>query len=251
MDRLATLTLFTRIVERASFTAAATDCGISRSVATAAIQALERRLGARLLQRSTRHVHPTEEGRLYYQSCQNILAAIDDADSMIGAALTGTIRVDTVGHLARVVLLPALPDFLSRHPGLSVHLGEGERLVDLLREGVDCVIRGGPLPDSDMIVRSLGELPEVTVASPAYLERHGIPLTPDDLDGHQMIAFVSSRTQQPLPLEFTANGVVIEREIPARLLVSGAETCAEAARLGFGLAQAPRYRFQNDLASGA
>ncbi|WP_336945099.1 LysR family transcriptional regulator [Asaia sp. HN010] len=250
MDRLASLTLFLRVIERGSFTAAAHDCGVSRPAATAAIQALELRLGTRLLQRSTRHVQPTEEGRLYYQRCQSIVAALEEADSMVGGALSGTIRVDTVGHLARTILLPALPDFLSRHPGLNVHLGEGERLVDLLREGVDCVIRGGPLPDSDMIARPLGLLHEATVASPDYLQRHGTPRTPDDLDGHQMIAFVSSRTKEILPLEFSTEEGLVERLIPARLLVSGAETSAEAARLGLGLAQAPRYRFEADLTAG-
>ncbi|GBR13619.1 LysR family transcriptional regulator [Asaia spathodeae] len=250
MDRLTSLTLFMRVVERGSFTAAAHDLSVSRPAATAAIQALEQRLGTRLLQRSTRHVQPTEEGLLYYQRCQSILTALEEADSMIGGALSGTIRVDTVGHLARTILLPALPDFFSRYPGLNVHLGEGERLVDLLREGVDCVIRGGPLPDSDMIVRPLGVLHEVTVASPTYLAQHGIPTSPDDLDGHQMIAFLSSRTRQVLPLEFTTRNGLVERLIPARLLVSGAETCAEAARLGLGLAQAPRYRFEEDLAAG-
>ncbi|GBR08306.1 LysR family transcriptional regulator [Asaia siamensis] len=250
MDRLTSLTLFMRVVERGSFTAAAHDLSVSRPAATAAIQALEQRLGTRLLQRSTRHVQPTEEGLLYYQRCQSILTALEEADSMIGGALSGTIRVDTVGHLARTILLPALPDFFSRYPGLNVHLGEGERLVNLLREGVDCVIRGGPLPDSDMIVRPLGVLHEVTVASPAYLAQHGIPASPDDLDGHQMIAFLSSRTRQVLPLEFTTRNGLVERLIPARLLVSGAETCVEAARLGLGLAQAPRYRFEEDLVTG-
>lgn len=233
-----------------SFTAAAASSGVSRAAATAAIQALETRLGTRLLQRSTRHVQPTQEGQLYYEHCLAALSALEEADRTIGTALTGTIRLDTVGHLARTIILPALPEFLARHPGLNVHLGEGERLVDLLREGVDCVVRGGPLPDSDMIARPLGVLPEVTVASPAYLSRHGIPATPDDLEGHEMIGFASSRTRQVLPLESTRDGAVIERALPARLIVSGAESCAAAARLGIGLAQAPRYRFEDDLAAG-
>ncbi|GBQ15894.1 LysR family transcriptional regulator [Swaminathania salitolerans] len=250
MDRLASIALFLRIVERGSFTAAAASCGVSRPAATAAIQALETRLGTRLLQRSTRHVRPTQDGQLYYDRCLSALGALEEADRAIGKALTGTIRLDTIGHLARTVILPALPGFLARHPGLVVHLGEGERLIDLLREGVDCVIRGGPVPDSDMIARPLGVLPEITVASPDYLARYGVPATPDDLDGHVMIGFASSRTKQILPLEFTRAGDVLEYALPARLVVSGAESCAAAARLGFGLAQAPRYRFEDDIAAG-
>lgn len=251
MDRLATLNLFIRIVERSSFSAAAADGGVSRPVATAAIKALEARLGTRLLQRSTRHVQPTVEGEAYYHRCVAILADLEDADRGAGGAVAGVVRVDVVGHLARTTLLPALPDFLARHPALTVYLGEGERFVDLVREGVDCVVRAGELADSDMVVRRLGVMEEITVASPAYLAEYGSPHTPDELDGHQMIGFVSSRTGQPLPLEFTRNGSVIEVALPARVLVGGADTGAAAARRGLGLSQAPRYRFADDLASGA
>lgn len=250
MDRLDTLRLFVRIVDRGSFSAAAADCGVSRPVATAAIKALEQRLGTRLLQRSTRHVQPTLEGEAYHRRCVAILADLEDADRGANGAVAGLVRVDVAGHIARTVLLPALPDLLAKHPALNVHLGEGERLVDLVREGVDCVVRAGALADSDMVVRRLGTMPEITVASPSYLAAHGRPQTPDDLAGHHMIGFVSSRTGQPLPLEFTRDGQVVEVPLPARVLVSGADTSAAAARLGLGLVQAPRYRFAGDLASG-
>lgn len=250
MDRLATLDLFIRIVERGSFGAAAAACGVSRPVATAAIKALEARLGTRLLHRSTRHVQPTVEGNAYYRRCIAILADLEDADRNVGGSVSGLLRVDVVGHLARTILLPALPEFLARHPALTVHLGEGERLVNLVREGVDCVVRAGALADSDMIVRPLGAMEEVTVASPDYLARYGTPAAPGALQGHQMIGFVSSRTGRPLPLEFTSGSEVIEVTLPARILVNGAETSAAAVRLGLGLAQAPRYRFVDDLADG-
>lgn len=250
MDRLTTLDLFVRIVDRGSFTGAAADLGISRPVATAAIKDLEQRLGTRLLQRSTRHVQATVEGQAYYRRCVAILADLEDADRGAGGAVAGLLRVDVVGNLARTILLPALPELLARHPALTVHLGEGERFVDLVKEGVDCVVRAGELADSDMVVRRLGNMEEVTVASTAYLAEHGMPASPDSLDGHVMVGFVSSRTGQPLPLEFTRDGEVIEVALPARVLVGGADTSAEAARLGLGLVQAPRYRFTDDLASG-
>lgn len=250
MDRLETLRLFVRIIERGSFSAAASDLGISRPAATAAIKALEGRLGTRLLQRSTRHVQPTLEGEAYYRRCITILAELEEAERGISGLVTGVVRVDLPGNLARTMILPALPGFLAQHPALTVHIGEGERLVDLIREGVDCVVRAGELADSDMVVRRLGELEEVTVASPGYLAKHGIPATPDDLDGHEMIGFVSSRTGRPMPLEFIRDGGVTEVVLPARLLVSGADTGAAAARLGLGLTQAPRYRFERDLATG-
>lgn len=250
MDRLTTLDLFVRIVDRGSFSAAAADLGISRPVATAAIKQLEQRLGTRLLQRSTRHVQATVEGHAYYRRCLAILADLEDADRGASGAVAGLIRVNVVGNLARTILLPALHELLAQHPALTVHLGEGERFVDLVREGVDCVVRAGALADSDMVVRRLGVMEEITVASPGYLAEHGTPQSPDSLGGHVMVGFVSSRTAQPLPLEFTRDGEVIEVVLPARVLVGGADTSAEAARLGLGLVQAPRYRFADDLASG-
>ncbi len=224
---------------------------MARPGATAAIKALERRLGARLLQRSTRHVQPTVEGEAYYRRCVGILAEMEDADRGASGAVAGLLRVDVAGNLARTMLLQGLPAFLALHPALTVHLNEGERFVDLIREGVDCVVRAGTLADSEMVIRRLGVMQEMTCASPGYLAERGVPVSPDRLDGHVMIGFVSSRTGQVLPLEFTAGGETIEVMLPARVLVGGADTSAAAARFGLGLIQAPRHRFEDDLASGA
>ena len=224
---------------------------LSRPAATAAIKALEVRLGVRLLQRSTRHVAPTAEGEAYYQRCLAILADVEDADRSATGAISGVIRVDVAGNMARTVLLPALPGLLARHPNLTVHLSEGERFVDLVRESVDCVVRAGELADSDMVVRRLGVVEEITCASPAYLAEHGAPATPDDLADHRMVGFVSSRTGAVLPLEFNRGGEVINVTLPARLVVGSADASAAAARVGLGLVQAPRHRFADDLASGA
>ena len=251
MDRLTALELFTRVVDRRSFTAAAADMKLSRPVATAAIKALEARLGVRLLQRSTRHVAPTAEGEAYYDRCIAILGEVEDADRTASGAIAGTLRVDLAGNIARTMLLPALPGFLARHPGLTVHISEGERFVDLVRESIDCVVRAGELADSDMVVRRLGLVEEITCASPAYLAEHGTPATPDDLAGHVMVGFVSTRTGAVLPLEFSHGGEVVEVTLPTRLLVGSADASAAAARVGLGLIQAPRHRFADDLASGA
>ena len=179
MDRLTSLELFTRIVERRSFSAAAADLGVSRPVATAAIKSLEQRLGIRLLQRSTRHVSPTIEGEAYHRRCVQILADVEEAERGAGDAVSGLVRVDVAGNLARTILLPKLAGFLARHPALSIQIGEGERFVDLVREGVDCVVRAGALADSDLGVRRLGVMDEVTCASPAYLAEHGARLGPN------------------------------------------------------------------------
>lgn len=243
--------LFTRVVERRSFTAAAADLGLPRSSATAAIKQLEERLGVQLLRRTTRHVTTTLDGEAYYQRCVGILADIEDAEGGVGTdKVRGRLRIDINGHMARNFVIPELPALLARHPNLSVHIGEGDRFVDLVREGVDCVVRAGPLPDSDMIARRLGMAREATLASPEYLERHGMPRTVEALAGHMMIGFVSSRTGQVMPLEFTVEGRIREVILPSRVTVSNSDTAATLVRQGFGLYQAPRIRFTADLAAG-
>jgi len=243
--------VFTRIVERQSFTLAAQDVGLPRSTVTEGVKQLEARLGTRLLQRTTRHVSATLDGEAYYQRCLRILADIEDADAAFSDAKPrGLLKVDVHGTLARHFILPGLPAFLAQYPGIQLHLGEGDRLVDLIREGIDCVLRVGDLQDSAMIARRIGLLEEVTCASPAYLERHGIPATPDDLDGHQMIGFVSSATGRFIPLEFNVAGVIRHVTLPATISVAAAATNVAVAKLGLGIIQVPRYHIEQELAAG-
>ncbi len=252
MDKIDAMRLFTRIVERRSFSAAASDSNLPRSTVTEAMKQLEARLGVRLLQRTTRHVAPTLDGGAYYRRCLGILADIEEAEGAFSdGPLHGLLRIDVHGTLARHFVIPKLPAFLDRHPGLRLHIGEGDRLVDLVREGVDCVIRAGKPQDGGMVVRRLGLLAEATCASPAYLERFGTPATPGDLDGHRMIGFVSSGTGEVMPLEFGTGAEVRRIVLPSHVTVTGAEMYAMLARLGLGLIQAPRYRLMADFASGA
>lgn len=252
MDKLDTLRLFVRIVERRSFVGAAADLQIPRSTATEAVKQLEARLKVRLLQRTTRTLSPTLDGEAFYHRCVRILAEIDEAENAFSGALPGgLLRIDVHGAMARRLLLPHLPAFLHRYPDLQLHIGEGDRWVDLVREGVDCVVRVGEPTDSGMIVRRLGEMQEATAASADYLARHGVPATPDQLDGHMMVGFVSSRTGAVLPLEFTVDGRPRLVTLPARITVTGADTSAALACLGFGIIQAPRHRLDHDFASGA
>jgi DNA-binding transcriptional LysR family regulator len=251
MDRFDTMRLFVRIVERRSFTLAASDLDLPRSTVTQAIKRLETRLGVRLLQRTTRQVSPTLDGEAYHRRCVAILAEVEDAEgAFLDARPTGLLRVDMHGTLARTFVLPDLPDFLARYPGLRVHLGEGDRWVDLVREGVDCVLRVGDLADSSMVGRRIAMLEEVTCASPAYLERHGIPQTPDDLDGHLAIGFLSTATGSTLPLEFVQNGETRFVSLPSVVTVTGSDTNIDLARMGLGLIQVPRYHLADDLAAG-
>ncbi len=251
MDRFDAMRVFCRVVERRSFTLAAEDTGLPRSTVTDAIKQLEARLGVRLLQRTTRHVSPTLDGEAYYQRCLRILSDIEDAEgAFAGARPKGVLRVDVHGTLARHFVLPNLPSFLETYPDIELQITEGDRFVDLIREGIDCVLRVGTLQDSDMIGRRVAMLEEVTLAAPAYVERFGMPTHPDQLDGHRMIGFRSSATGGLLPLEFQIGGTVREITLPATISVNAAESYFAAAKLGLGLIQVPRYHAEEALQSG-
>jgi DNA-binding transcriptional LysR family regulator len=251
MDRFDAMRVFVRVVEQRSFTQAAQDLGLPRSTATDAIKQLETRLGVRLLQRTTRTVSPTLDGEAYYRRCLAILGDIEDAEAAFaGAKPRGLLRVDVQGTLARRFVLPGLPAFLGRYPDLELFIGEGDRWVDLVREGVDCVLRVGEPRDTDMVARRVATLAEVTCASPAYLAEFGMPASIEALAGHRMVGFRSSATGALLPLEFIENGIARNVALPATLSVTGAESYTAAARLGLGLIQAPRYNLEADLQRG-
>lgn len=251
MDRFEAMRVFSRVVERRSFTLAAEDTGLPRSTVTDAVKQLEARLGVRLLQRTTRHVSPTLDGEAYYRRCLTILSDIEDAESAFaGAKPKGLLRVDVHGKLARHFVLPGLPAFLKEYPDIQMYMSEGDRLVDLIREGIDCVLRVGDLQDSDMIARRVALLEEVTCASPDYIARFGLPKNIDDLGGHQMIGFWSTAIGGLLPLEFTVAGGIRSVSLPTVVSVNGADTLAAAARLGLGIMQAPRYSLEEDLRNG-
>ncbi|WP_037151537.1 LysR family transcriptional regulator [Rhizobium freirei] len=251
MDRFDAMRVFCRVVERRNFTLAAEDTGLPRSTVTDAIKQVEARLGVRLLQRTTRHVSPTLDGEAYYQRCLRILSDIEDAEgAFAGAKPKGVLRVDLHGTLARHFVLPNLPSFLETYADIELQITEGDRFVDLIREGIDCVLRVGTLQDSDMIGRRVAMLEEVTLAAPIYVKRFGMPAHPDTLDGHRMIGFRSSATGGLLPLEFQIDGAVREITLPATISVNAAESYLAAAKLGLGLIQVPRYHAEEALRSG-
>jgi DNA-binding transcriptional LysR family regulator len=251
MDRFDAMRVFSRVVERRSFTAAAEDTGLPRSTVTDAVKQLEARLGVRLLQRTTRHVSPTLDGEAYYRRCLSILADIEEAEgAFAGAKPKGMLRVDVHGTLARHFVLPNLPSFLETYPDIELFMSEGDRLVDLIREGIDCVLRVGTPGDSDMVARRLAMLEEVTLASPAYLEKYGMPEHPDRLNGHRMVGFHSSASGSLVPLEFLVNGHIRNVTLPTTISVNAAESFHAAARLGLGIIQVPRYHIERYILSG-
>ncbi|MBH3459086.1 LysR family transcriptional regulator [Pseudomonas putida] len=252
MDRFQEMQVFVRIAERGSFSQAAEDLQIPRATVTNLIKRLEQRLGVRLLERTTRHVRMTHDGEAYYHRCVRLLLDLEETESAFrNAPPKGLLRVNLQGTLAKHFVMPALGGFLAQYPDITLHIGEDDRLVDLVREGVDCVLRAGLLQDSSLIGRQVASLEQVTVASPEYLAQHGTPATLDDLQQHFAVDYLSSATGRAVPLEFRVGREVVERLLPARVSVTGVDLYTGAALSGLGIVQVPRYRIVHELAAGS
>jgi DNA-binding transcriptional LysR family regulator len=249
LDRLDAMRLFTRVVDRRSFTQAAHDLDIPRSTATQVVQLMEERLGVRLLQRTTRTVMPTLDGEAYYRRCLAILDDVEDAEGAFsGAVPKGTLRVEVQGTIARHFLMPGLPQFFARYP--DIDMSESDRWVDVVREGVDCVLRYGALQDSDLVARTVTTLERITCAAPAYLERHGCPQTPDDLASHRTVGLRSLTSGALTPFEFVLPQGLVRMDVTASLSVTGTESFLDGVLLGLGLAQMPVFHVERDIAEG-
>ena len=254
MDQLQAMRVFTRIVELGSFTRAADDLNLPRATLTHTIKRLEGRLGAHLLQRTTRSVRPTRDGEIYYGHCVRLLADVDEVESNFRAAAVqpqGRLRVDMPGSIARNVVVPALPAFLARHPGIELDLSTTDRFIDLVQEGVDCVLRSGELADSTLVARRVALLPQVTVASAAYVKKHGLPQSLADLSqGHLAVNWISPNTWRPTPLEFIVGRKLREVAMPSRITANGSDAYLASCEAGLGIAQFPRFRIEEQLAKG-
>jgi DNA-binding transcriptional LysR family regulator len=180
-----------------------------------------------------------------------LIADMEEAEgSFSNLAPKGLLRVNLQGTLARHFVVPTLPAFLARYPDIELTIGEDDRLVDLVREGIDCVLRAGTLQDSSMVGRRVAQLQQVTVASPAYLEKYGEPADPSVLESHRAVNYVSSATGKPVPLEFDIEGRITPMLLPGAVSVTGVELYTGSAVAGLGIVQVPRYRVSDELASG-
>jgi DNA-binding transcriptional LysR family regulator len=253
MDRFDAMRLFTRVVERRSFTQAANDIGLPRSTATQVVHQLERRLGVRLLQRTTRVVRPTLDGEAYYRRCLAILQDVEDAEGAFsGTKPKGTVRIEVQGTLARHFLMPNLPAFFAQYPEIEISMSESDRWVDLVHEGVDCALRWGELADSGVVARRLAVLTRITCAAPAYLKRFGRPKSLQDLGAnHQVVGLRRLTTGDIEPLNFVVDDKMHSMSLPAPFSVTGPESYLLATRLGLGLAQMPHFHIAEDLKRGS
>ena len=253
MDRLQAMKVFVRIVEMGGFSKAAEHLNISRASATLLIKQLESHLGARLLQRTTRQVHTTQDGQSYYQHCLNILSEIDEAESVFlhrAVHPHGRLKIDLPASFARQVVIPKLTDFYEHYPDITLEIGIGDRMINLVAEGVDCVVRIGELCDSTLVMRALVPLTQVTCASADYVARQGQPASLEQLDSHQGIDFLSATTGQLQPLEFNCGDRIETRCLPACLAVRNGDSYVAACEAGLGIVQVPRYHVASQLLAG-
>lgn len=254
MDLIGSMRLFVRLAELGSFTKAAEAMQLGRPHVTRAIQKLEASLGVRLFQRTTRQVRLTPEGEQFLERVQDILGSVAEATTMFGppdGGLRGTLRVDIASALAQPALVHSLRDFTRAHPAIELSLGVTDRNVDLVAEGVDCVVRLGELPDSSLVARRVGLATMLTCAAPAYLKEYGEPRTPADLTNHRGVRFISGQDQRTLPWQFQDG--TIERVHVCRqgIAVNESKAYVQCGVAGFGILQAPGIALDRHLADGS
>lgn len=249
------LRIFVTVAELGSFSRAAEQLGLAKGRVSTAVQQLESRVGTRLLQRTTRSVRLSPDGERFLARAHELLTDAEQLEAMFRPAatgLSGRLRIDLPHRLARDLVLPRLPEFLSRHPGLEVGVSTTDRRVDLVQEGFDCVLRVGALGDSEWVARPLGQLPMRNLASPAYLAAHGTPRRLADLARHRVVHYAASLSAQGAAWDYL-DGAGRPQRLPmaAQVTVNSTDAYQAAALAGLGLIQAPALGTDALVASGA
>jgi len=255
MDRIDAMQAFARVVESRSFTKAAETLHMSKTTVTQLVQQLEARLRVKLLNRTTRKVNVTADGAAYYERVVRLLADMDDAETSLSSASAsprGRLRVDVPSPLARMILVPALPAFHARYPDIQLDMGVSDRMVDLIGENVDCVLRGGELTDQSLMARRVGDLQLGVYAAPPYLARAGTPAHPRELEDthHRIVGFLWSRTGKPFPYAMHRDHERIEVQGRYVLSVDDGNAYLAAGLAGLGVLWLPDYMAAGHRASG-
>lgn len=254
MDKIHAMQLFVRVAELESFSRAAETLGLPRGSVSRQIQALEAALGARLLHRTTRRVQLTQDGLVYYERARDLLANLDELDGLFvqdPASVSGRLRVDMPVGVAKNQVIPRLPAFLQQYPGIEIELSSSDRLVDVVREGFDCVVRVGQLKESGLVARPLGKLTQVNCASPDYLARFGYPQTLEDLATHALVHYAANLGARPQGFEVWSDNETRWVKTGGVLTVNSTETYHAACLAGLGIIQVPRIGVAEALRSGA
>ena len=252
MDRYSGMAVFVKVVETSSFAATARHLGMSPAMVSRHIQLLEERLGARLLNRTTRRVSPTEVGQIYHERCLRILSELEEADraaSELQSVPRGRLRVTAPMTFGIRHLAPMMADYLRIYPEVAIDLSLDDRCVDLLEEGFDLAIRVGTLADSSLIARRLTLAEMVLCASPDYLKQHGVPKTPRDLEHHNCLAYAFSHSRTEW--RFIGPGGT-EETIPVsgRFVANNGDALRIIAREAIGVTVAPRFVVEEEMKAG-
>jgi DNA-binding transcriptional LysR family regulator len=250
MDKIHAMQLFIRVAELESFSRAADSLGLPKGSVSRQIQALENGLGTQLLHRTTRRVSLTQDGMVYYERAKDLLANLDELDGLFlldPASISGRLRVDMPVGVARNLVIPRLPQFLQQYPGIELELSSRDRLVDVIREGFDCVVRVGTLKDSGLIARPLGKLSVINCASPDYLTRFGYPETLDDLASHAVVHYALNLGSRPQGFEYYDGESTHWVKTGGILTVNSTETYHASALAGLGIIQVPRVGARDAL----
>lgn len=241
MNKFQAMEVFVQVVDTGGFSRAAGNLKLPKATVSTLIQSLEAALSVKLLNRTTRHVSVTTEGAAYYTRCIAILAELRDAEESLSRTRlspSGRLRVDAPAGLASDVIIPALGQFFELYPDIHLELGCSDRPVDLVEEGVDCAIRGDRrLADSRLIARRVGALHYATCASPAYLERYGRPMHPDDLRQHRCINYFSARTGKAFDWYFIRDGERVQVSLDSHIALNDSYAYTAAGLSGLGIVQ--------------
>ena len=255
MDQIQAMRIFVRVVEAGTFTRAADSLSLPKATVTKHVQALEERLRVKLLNRTTRRVTVTPDGAAYYDRTVRLLTDLDDIEaSMTNARANprGRLRIDVGTSVAQLLIIPNLAEFHARYPDIQVDLGVSDRIVDLIGDNVDCVIRGGELSDQSLVARRIGNLEFITVAAPAYLERKGTPTHPLEIEEkHASVIYFSPQSGRHYPLEFVKGSESIDITGPYQLSVNEANAYVTSVLAGLGIGQITSYQAQQHLQNGA
>jgi DNA-binding transcriptional LysR family regulator len=251
MDRLDDMLAFLRVVDTRSFTGAADKLGVSKSAVSRRMTDLENRLGARLLNRTTRSLSVTEVGQAFYERCSRIVADVEEAERAVAdlhAEPRGTLKINAPMSFGMIHLAPAIAEFLRRHPGLEIDMDLNDRYVDLIEDGYDVAIRIGRLRDSSLVARRLAVNRNVVVGTPAYFRAHGRPAHPDDLARHNCLLYTNA--SPPDQWHFTVAGKPCAVKVSGTLRVNNGDVLREAALAGQGLAMLPTFLLGEQIARG-
>ena len=255
MDRFNAMQAFARVVETGSFTKAAETLHMSKTSVTQLVQQLEARLRVNLLNRTTRKVNVTADGAVYYERVIKLLADMDDAETSLSNASflpRGRLRVDVPSPFARMILIPALPDFYAQYPDIQLDMGVSDRMVDLISESVDCVVRGGELTDLSMVARRVGDLKLGVYAAPSYLESVGLPSHPQELlsPDHYIVRFKWARAGSSSPFVMHRQGESVNVQGHSIISVDDGNACLAAGLAGLGVMWLPEYMTREHVSSG-